>query len=98
MFGMQKPEQGYGCRADNTEEEFPVAMLRISEFVDQNLRARNVNESAAGQAQNDWVDENRRVFNANTNADASRLDQGKEEENEEYCFLRFCFVLSELNS
>jgi hypothetical protein len=45
---MEKPKKSDSCTADHAEEEFPVAMLRISKFVHQDFGASYINESTSG--------------------------------------------------
>ena len=44
---VEEPEQGDGGAANDEEEELSVPVLIIGELVDEDLRAGDVNESAA---------------------------------------------------
>lgn len=73
-------------------------MLGVLEFMNEDFWACDINESATGQAHDDWGDKYGCVFDANTDTDTCRLDERQEEEDEEDSFLRFGLVLAELHT
>jgi hypothetical protein len=69
-------------------------VLAVCEFVDQDLRASNIDESAASQTHKERAHESRCILNANAYTNTFRFNEGKTEENEENGFLRLGLVLS----
>ena len=91
---VQQPQECDACAANGEEEELPVAMFVIRELVDKDLWARDVDECAAWNAKHDWGHQDWLGLETDADADARRLDQRQDKENEEYSFLRFSLMLS----
>lgn len=69
MF-VQEPQQGNSGTANDECKEFNVSVLVVCEFVDQDLRASNVDESATSNAQDQRANECWCILNAYTDTNA----------------------------
>ena len=86
MF-VKEPEQGNSSTTNDECYELDISVLVGCEFVNQDLRASNVDESPTSQAENQRAHESWCILNANTDTNACGFNEGKTEENEENGFL-----------
>ena len=92
---VEEPEQGDGGAANDEEEELSVPVLIIGELVDEDLRAGDVNESAARDTKHNRTDEDWRILDPHADGNTGGLNQRETEENEEYGLFRLSLVLPE---
>lgn len=91
---VKEPQQGNGGTAYDESKELDVSVLVVFKFVDQDLRASDVDKSATSNAQDERAHQWWSILNADTDTNTCGFYEWKTEENEENGFLGLGLVLA----
>ena len=79
---VKEPKKADNSTAQDKEEELRVSPLIVGEFVNEDLRAGDVDECPASYAQHDRADQGWGIFNDYPNNHAERFNQRETEKDE----------------